>query len=43
MASGLHHFIGLAATKCGYSGTVEELLVEWVHPFLLEAKAAANK
>jgi len=43
MASGLHRFIGLAATKCGYSGTVEELLVEWVHPFLLKAKAAASK
>ena len=41
--SPLSRFITLAANNCGYSGTTEELVVNWVHPLFLKAKAEASK
>lgn len=41
--SGLGRFIGFAAKECGYSGSVKDLLVNWIHPMLLQAKSAASK
>ncbi len=41
--SPLAEFITLAVNDCGYSGTVEELIVNYVHPLLLKVKAAASK
>jgi hypothetical protein len=32
-----------AANSCGYSGTTQELIVDWVHPLFLKAKAEASK
>ena len=41
--SPLSNFITLAANDCGYSGTAEDLIVNYVHPLFLQAKAAASK
>ncbi len=43
LASPLAEFITLAANDCGYSGTAEALIVNYVHPLFLKAKAAASK
>jgi hypothetical protein len=43
MDSLLSHFITFAANRCGYSGTTKELIVNWVHPLFLKAKADASK
>ena len=43
MDSPLSKFITLAANDCGYSGTTEELIVNYVHPLFLSAKSAASK
>ncbi len=43
LASPLAEFITLAANDCGYSGTAKELIVNYVHPLFLKAKAAASK
>ncbi len=43
LASSLADFITLAANYSGYSGTAEELIVNYVHPLFLKAKAAASK
>jgi hypothetical protein len=43
MDSPLSRFITLAANSCGYSGTTKELIVNWVHPLFLKAKAEASK
>ncbi len=43
MDSPLYHFITFAANSCGYSGTTKELIVNWVHPLFLKAKAEASK
>jgi hypothetical protein len=43
LASPLAEFITLAANDCGYSGTTEELIVNYVHPLFLKAKAAVSK
>ena len=34
MDSPLAQYISLAANDCGYSGTAEELVVNYVHPLL---------
>lgn len=41
--SPLSRFLTLAAADCGYSGTGRDLIVDWIHPFFLQAKAAASK
>jgi hypothetical protein len=41
--SPLAKYITLAANDCGYSGTVEELIVNYVHPLFLKAHSAASK
>lgn len=41
--SPLSKFITFAANDCGYSGTTKDLVVNWIHPFFLKAKAAASK
>ena len=41
--SPLSRFILFAANSCGYSGTTQELIVNWVHPLFLKAKAEASK
>ena len=41
--SPLAKFIHLAANDCGYKGTVDELVCNWIHPLFLKAKAAASK
>ena len=41
--SPLSRFISFAANSCGYSGTTQELIVNWVHPLFLKAKAEASK
>ena len=43
MDSPLSRFITFAANSCGYSGTTKELIVNWVHPLFLKAKAEAFK
>ncbi len=39
----LSKFIHFATNSCGYSGTVCELIVNWVHPLFLMAKAESSK
>lgn len=41
--SPLSKFITLAANDCGYEGSTKELIVNWVHPLFLKAKAEASK
>ena len=41
--SPLSKFITFAANDCNYNGTTEDLIVNWVHPLFLKAKAAASK
>jgi hypothetical protein len=43
LESPLSCFILFAANSCGYSRMTEELIVNWVHPLLLKAKAEASK
>jgi hypothetical protein len=43
MDSPLAQYISLAANDCGYSGTAEELIVNYVHPLFLKAHSAASK
>ncbi len=41
--SPLPKYITLAANDCGYDGTAEELIVQYVHPLFLRAHSAASK
>ena len=41
--SPLFPFISFATNSCGYKGTTQELIVNWVHPLFLKAKAEASK
>ena len=43
ISSPLSKFITLAANDCGYNGTTEELIVQYVHPLFLRAHSAASK
>jgi len=43
MDSPCAQYITLAANYCGYSGTAEELVVNYVHPLFLKAHSAASK
>ena len=40
MANPLSKDINLAANNCGYGGTIEDLIVNYVHPLFLKAKSA---
>ena len=40
--SPISNYIILAANDCGYSGTAEELIVNYFHPLFLKAKLAAG-
>ena len=41
--SPISKFIALAANDCGYEGTTQDLIVNYVHPLFLKAKAAASQ
>ncbi len=41
--SPLSKYITLAENDCGYDGTAEELIVQYVHPLFLRAHSAASK
>jgi hypothetical protein len=41
--SPLSKYITLATNDCGYDGTAEELIVQYVHPLFLRAHSAASK
>ncbi len=43
MDSPLAKYITLAANDCGYSGTAEKLIVNFVNPLFLKAHSAASK
>ena len=43
MASPLAKCITLATNDCGYGGTAEELIVDYIHPLFLKAKAVASR
>ncbi len=43
MDNSLAKYITLAANDCGYSGSAEELIVDYVHPLFLKAHSAASK
>jgi len=41
--SPLSKFITLAANDCGYNGTTEELIIQYVYPLFSRAYSAASK
>lgn len=43
LRSDLARFVHFAANDCGYNGTVENLVVNWLHPLMLSAKSGASK
>ena len=43
MQSSISKFINFAASECGYDGTVESLVCDWIHPMMLQAKLAASQ
>ena len=43
MKSPLANVITFSANDCGYGVSTKDLIVTWVHPLFLKAKAAANK
>ena len=43
LAGEISKYINLHRNKCGYSGTVEELIVNYIHTLFLKDKAAATK
>ena len=42
MESDLSRFVHFAATDCGFDGSIEALLVNWLHPLMLAAKSKGN-
>ena len=40
--SDLAHFVHFAATEAGFDGSVESLVVNWLHPLMLAAKSKGN-
>ena len=40
--SPISNFITMAANDCGYSGTTEDLIVNYVHPFFLKPQGLAS-
>ena len=43
LESPLAKYITLAANKCGYSGTAEEQIVNYVHRLFLKAHSSASR
>ena len=43
MNSPLSYYNNLAANNCKYSGTVEELIANYVHPFFFKSKSAISR
>ena len=41
--SPISNFISLAANDFGYSGTIEDLIVNYLHPLFMKSKAAASQ
>ena len=41
--SPIYNFVTLVINDCGYEGTTEYLIVNYVHPLSLKAKAAASQ
>ena len=41
--SPISKFITLAANNCGYEGTTQDFIVNYVHPLFPKAKAAASQ
>ena len=42
LRSPLGKFVKFAANESGYNGAPNELIVKWVHPMFLKAKAAVG-
>ena len=38
----LAKYINIAANRCGYGGTAEELIINYIHPLFLKAKSDAS-
>ena len=43
MQSDLARFVHFAASDCGFDGSVESLVVNWLHPLMLAAKSKGNQ
>ena len=41
--SDLARFVHFAASDCGYDGSVESLVINWLHPLMLAAKSSTNQ
>ena len=41
--SPISNFISFATNYCGYTGTTNYLMINWVHPMFLKSKSAASK
>ena len=41
--SPISNFVTLDANYCGYSGTIEDLIINYVHPLFLKSKAGASQ
>ena len=39
----ISNFIPLAANYCGYEGTTQDLIVNYLHPLFLKSKASASQ
>ena len=39
----ISEFITLAANDCGYEGTNQDIIVNYMHPLFIKAKSAASK
>ena len=39
----ISNFVTLAPNDCGYEGTTDDLIVNYVHPLFLKAKAAGSQ
>ena len=42
MESDLSRFVHFAATDCGFHGSIEALVVNWLHPLMLAAKSKGS-
>ena len=43
MHSDLARFVHFAAADCGFDGSIESLVINWLHPLILAAKTISNK
>ena len=41
--SDISRFVHFAARDCGFDGTIESLVVNWLHPMMLQAKSRTNQ